>query len=141
MKEIRIEVTEMNEYPLYSFFMKDEKSEKDEYYYLGCIGSSMFSEYEEWEGFESLVKFLLERLSHTQIELLCSDMSYFVHTTFDSWEDEWDRYCIDIDKHSFGYGHIIEVKTGDIDYWENATLEDFTKELGIILGVKFEVIR
>lgn len=141
MKEIRIEVTKMNEHPLYSFYMKDKESDRDEYYYLGCIGSSMFSEYEEWEGFESLVRFLLERLSHTQIELPCSNMSYFVHTTFDSWEDEWDSYGIDIYKHCFGSGDTIEVKTGDLDKWENSTLEDFVKELGIILGVKFEVIR
>lgn len=141
MKEIRIEVTEIHEYPLYSFFMKDADSTRDEYEYLGCVGSSMFSEYEEWEGYESLVRFLLERLSHTQIELPCSNMSYFVHTTFDSWEDEWDSYGIDIYKHCFGSGDVIEVKIGDLLNWENSTLEDFAKELGVILEIEFEVIR
>lgn len=141
MKEIRIEITEMNEYPLYSFFMKDKESDRDEYYYLGCIGSAMFSEYEEWEGFESLVKFLLDRLSNTFVELPCSVESYCVIYDSESWEDEWDSYGIDIDKHCFGSGDTIEVKTGDLNKWENSTLEDFVKELGIILGVKFEVIR
>ena len=40
MKEIRIEVTEMNECPLYSFFTKDADSTRDEYEYLGCVGIS-----------------------------------------------------------------------------------------------------
>lgn len=138
MKEIRIEVTKMNEHPLYSFYMKDKESDRDEYYYLGCIGSSMFSEYEEWEGFESLVRFLLDRLSNTFVELPCSIESYCVIDNSERWEDEWDSYCIDTYKHCFGR---IEVETGDLCGWKNATLEDFTKELGIILGVKFEVIR
>lgn len=141
MKEIRIEVTEMNEHPLYSFYMKDKESDRDEYYYLGCIGSSMFSEYEEWEGFESLVKFLLDRLSNTLVDLPCSAESYCVIDNCERWEDEWDSYCIDTYKHCFGSGNIIKVETGDLCSWKNATLEDFTKELGIILGVKFEVIR
>lgn len=141
MKEIRIEVTEMNEYPLYSFYMKDEKLDKDEYEYLGCIGSSIFNDYEEWECFESLVKFLLDRLSNTLVNLPCSVESYCVIDNSERWEDEWDSYCIDTYEHCFGSGDIIKVETGDLCSWKNATLEDFTKELGIILGVKFEVIR
>lgn len=141
MKEIRIEITEINEYPLYSFYMKGVECEKDEYEYLGCIGSPTFNEYEEWEGFESLVRFLLDRLSNTFFELPCSIESYRVIYDSETWEDEWDSYCIDIYKHCFGSEDTIEVQTGDLLNWENSTLEDFAKELGIILGLKFEVVR
>lgn len=136
MKEIRIEVTEIHEYPLYSFFMKDADSTRDEYEYLGCVGSS-FNE-EEIDDFEIIVRFLLGRL----INLPCNNSSYFVHYDNYSWEDEWDSYCIDIDRHVFGFGDVIEVKRGDIEFGEeNTTLEEFTEELGKILNLKFEVVR
>lgn len=141
MKEIRIEVTEIHEYPLYSFFMKDADSTRDEYEYLGCVGSSTFESYEEWYGFETIVRFLLDRLSGTCVELPCNNATYSVNETSDYWNDEWDSYCIDRIRHSFGSEGIIEVETGDTSDWQNSTLEDFTKSLGKILNLKFEVIR
>ena len=136
MKEIRIEVTEMNECPLYSFFMKDADSTRDEYEYLGCVGIS-FDE-EEIDDFEIIVRFLLGRL----INLPYNNSSYFVHYDNYSWEDEWDSYYIDIDRHVFGFGNVIEVKKRDIECGEeNTTLEEFTEELGKILNLKFEVVR
>lgn len=141
MKEIRIEVTEIHEHPLYSFFMKDANLIRDEYEYLGCVGSSTFESYEEWCGFETIVRFLLDRLSDTCIELPCNSATYSVSETSDYWSDEWDSYCIDRIEHFFGCDNVIEVETGDIDYWKNSTLEDFTKSLGAILGLKFEVVR
>lgn len=141
MKEIRIEITEIHEYPLYSFFMKDVDSTRDEYDYLGCVGSSTFESCEEWSGFETIVRFLLDRLSSMCVELPCNNATYSVNETSDCWSDEWDSYCIDSVKHYLGYNNVIEVETGDINYWKNSTLEDFTKSLGKILNLKFEVVR
>lgn len=138
MRKIRIKVTKLNEYPVYSCFINDDEVNRDEYRYLGCIGSPTFDGYEEWMGFEDLVRFLL---GNCRVELPYDNDSYSTSYSIVNWEDEFDSYCIEKEVHSFGDGCTINVETGDLYDWKNSTLEDFTKELGIVLGVRFEVIR